>query len=38
MVGVMPDSFIRYPEKMAGTIGLFFKANLLVRRAGLFCA
>jgi hypothetical protein len=32
MVGVMPDSFIRYPQKTVGTMGLFFKANLFSRK------
>ena len=36
MGGVMSAKFIRYPEKTAGTMGLFFKATLLVRRTGFF--
>jgi hypothetical protein len=36
MGGVMSATFIRYPEKATGTIGLFFKAPLLVRRTGFF--
>ena len=36
MGGVMSAKFIRYPEKTAGTMGLFFKDTLLVRRTGFF--
>ena len=38
MGGVMSAKFIRYPEKTAGTMGLFFKDTLLVKKDRLFCA
>jgi len=36
MGGVMPERFIRYPEKTVGTMGLFFKITLLAGRTGFF--
>jgi hypothetical protein len=36
MMGVMPERFTRYPEKTAGTMGLFFNAPLLTGRTGFF--
>jgi hypothetical protein len=34
----MPEGYIRYPEKTAGTMGLFFKTLLLDKKDRLFCA
>jgi len=32
----MPERFIRYPEKTAGAMSLFFKNPLITGRTGFF--
>jgi hypothetical protein len=37
MGGVMSATFIRYPEKETGTIGLFFSTPQMSKKNRLFC-